>query len=230
MNVVLEQNYLQNLIEINYPTNRNRSYVHKHYFTPEMFTEDYKDTLFIMIARNPYDWMRSLHRMPHQLYELTNVTFTHFITSPMTSYHQTNGHEKIHHDYFNYHTTLKNEDKIESFENIFDLRSSKIQYMQKIKSRVKNAEYISYDALAKDQKILKDIAKKYNIKLKTDNIINTIEYKKENKVYIPKKYLQINKKILDYINKNIDWTQESIFGFTIDDYYKNTDPRKKYRT
>jgi len=110
------------------------------------------------------------------------------------------------------------------------LRSSKIEYMKQIKSTVKNAEFISYDDLAKDQKILKDIAQKYDIKLESENIINTNEYKKEHKLYIPKKYSQINQNTLDYINKNLNWEQEKFFGFSPNDYIKNTDSRKKYRS
>ena len=218
-------NYLSTLVQTNFknidfaptlissPTGRVGS--HKHFITN--FDYDEMDTLVICIVRNPYDWMRSLHRQPHHLLQLSGLPFEIFVKRVARSYHNFNLTEEIKLMKPSIQKKMFLADPnniIESHPNILSMRSYKMQ--KYFSSSFKNVEIISYDNLVNNLDLLSDIAKKYGIEMNHPTIQNITKYKgfEHEKDYVPIAYPKINTNILNYINGELNWELENKLGFT----------------
>lgn len=215
-------NYLDNLIQINYNIIPTYEFSNKHFFTQERIPTDRDDLLVLMIVRNPYDWLRSLHTTPHHIYD-HDSNFSNFIRKIIISkekYYNILGSDDPHiinnKAYLRKDYTGEDYIDIEFFQSVIDMRTYKMKLMLEIKKSIKHAEIISYDDLVNNVNILDDIAKKYNIPLNHETIVNTSEYKHDGigTVFSKKKYFAINNCDLTYLNNKLDWNLENQFGFT----------------
>ncbi|MBW3020332.1 hypothetical protein KY334_03470 [Candidatus Woesearchaeota archaeon] len=221
-------NYLKSLIKLNFENiDITTEFGWKHWFPFSEGDPHYKGKkdseccLFIVIYRNPFDWLRSFHQNPwHSHFSLKGIKFSKFIRKEW--FCMWNDEANIGNNNPKYNSEMLFERDPETnkrFKNVLKLRSSKIKYFQKLKEQVKNICYIRYEDLKDNPDILKDIALKFHIKLKNNSIINEDTYKgfKEEK-YIPKKYPPFSKKDLKFIHENLNWDLENLIGYNFNDY------------
>jgi hypothetical protein len=225
-------NYLAALIRANIPSAEiTKSFGFKHWFikdhqprsAPNNTTDlecvrslDHSDdTLFLVILRNPFDWLRSLARFPYHAPNHVGLTFSNFIRTPWISYerNQANSDWAISDDgiYF-----------IEKAENILVLRTKKIQHWINLRQRVKHIAFINYENLYKNPSALVDIADNFNIPVTNRPLIDEPRYLTggavKNELFVPKKYEPILKHDLEFIESTLDWDVEESVNYKFSDY------------
>ena len=224
-------NYLASLIQKNIPTvTITKSFGYKHWFinghyprsAPNNSTDfectrslDYSDdTLFLVILRNPFDWLRSMAISPYHAPEHNDLPFSEFIRKPWKSYERArvNSVWPVSDDgiYF-----------IEQAENILVLRSIKIQHWLNLRQRVKHIAFINYEKLYNDLSTLEDIADQFNIPKINRPFVNQAGYHKggelKQELFVPKKYAPIDEQDLEFIKTTIDWDAEKAFNYIFPD-------------
>jgi len=205
-------NYLEMLLVSNLKNiNISREYGSKHQFRRKALEIGLsKNDYFIVIHRNAYDWIRSLHKDPHHAPELLYLPFSKFIRSPWRTYLGQNWKKII----------LNEESKkmiTESYENVIELRKSKMKYFLSFPDN-SNLVHLNYEQLLSDPyKKLKEIAIKFNLEIGEEfTEVNT--YKKTNKKFSGSHYSMISKKDLTFINQQLDWSVENKLGYNQEDY------------
>ncbi|WP_182087176.1 hypothetical protein [Aureimonas sp. ME7] len=146
-------NALARLLEGNFGTGvPTRAYGFKHWFVPEQ-TLFHEEVLVLVVARNVFDWLRSLHRQPwHAHPELKSLPFAEFIRSPWHSYwddefggigpdHPLRGLEMPH-----------ERDPItgERFRHPIAKRTAKLRHWSELGARAHNVALLSHQALEDD--------------------------------------------------------------------------------
>ena len=169
------------------------------------------DCLFIIILRDPYDWLCSFFGDPHEVTdEIKNHGFSCFIRSIWKSSSDVCGLI----DDYNPYTKAP-------FKNVLELRKYKtINYLSMGKN-VKNFCLVRYEDLENDPKgFLEHLSRKYNLSLA--QVFCPIDtYKGEGNPYVKKQYPLIEPHDLHFINENLDWELESQFG-----YQQYDDPKR----
>jgi hypothetical protein len=180
----------------------------KHFF-PNIYMLDgtnLNEYLFIILSRNPYDWIKSMHENPHHAHiSLKNKTLNEFITLPWISIHEKvlnkqNGLYQEKEMLFE-----RNPQTLLSFSNIIEMRNMKNQYFINLKNIVPNIKFIRYEDICMDiVKVMSGISEEFKI------------YKTNRKTTynsIPKFEKQIDEESLEFINKNINWELEEFLGY-----------------
>ncbi|WP_316359271.1 hypothetical protein [Candidatus Neptunichlamydia sp. REUL1] len=214
-------NFLESLIKNNFPKMHPNfhSFGWKHFLcwfeTPldkehfnlpdRMITlEGSEQYLFIVIVRDPYNWIRSFYLNPHHVSpELTNKGFFHFISSEWRS------EDCSHIDSFNPYTGAP-------FKNVLELRKYKTVNYLKIANLVGNFCLVRYEEVSEHPKQFVDfIADFYGLE-KCPQFTPIIHYKgyPHNPAYKKQPYFPFENKDLLYINQNIDWDVENRLGYT----------------
>lgn len=214
------------LLRDNFPNNQfprdNLSSLHKHFipwFDLELFginriTEESEfekekraqyctyipNTLFVFIIRNPYDWVRSFYRMGYHVSDdLCNKGLYHFISSTWKA-NTPNGLIRLdnHNPY---------EDR--PFKNVLELRKYKtLNYLQ-LGSMAENFIVVNFEDLRADPEgFLNYLCKEYNLKRGPIQKIST-----RRSAYPP-----FNRTENSFINNNLCWEVESLFGYQINKY------------
>ena len=160
------------------------------------------DCLFLVILRDPYDWIRSFYAVPwHVPDEIKNYGFSHFIRSKWKAKEKVSLGDNI-----NPYTKAP-------FKNALELRKYKTINYLAMGKKVKNFCLVRYEDLEKDPKgFLEYLSRKYNLALSQGyHPIDT--YKGSNIPYVKKQYPLISPNNLIYINQNLDWELESLFNY-----------------
>ncbi len=169
-----------------------------------------EDFLFLVIFRDPYDWVRSFHIQPHHAHKsLLNLSFSSFIREPWLIDPSVTAVE-------NYPLLDLNPKDGLPFKNIFALRSRKIEDMLEIQNRAPNVYYINYE-IVRDypEQVLKEIAHLYNLQLKS-SYTAIDSYKGAGKTnFKPIAYKPISDLDLEYINSQLDKKLEERIGYKI---------------
>lgn len=138
-----------------------------HYFgPPEHYTFDGSDgMLVVVIFRDPYDWVRSLHSQPwHAARYLHNISFSKFIRLSWRLNHNQGMIARLKRL-----NPLLDLNPVNGavFKNILELRTAKIRTMLKIRERAKNVYFINYE-VARDhpQEVLNELKELFNLELK----------------------------------------------------------------
>lgn len=182
---------------------------------PRYYTfEGVDDCLFIVIFRNPYDWVRSFYLTPHQAdRSLLRISFSNFIRMPWKfAIEPIIEKEYSFNPYFD-----RNPIDGSLFENVLKLRTAKIKTMLRIQEKAPNIYYLNYE-IARDhsQEVLAEIANLFN--LKPSGPYEPIIYRKDEQkqgLYKKKKYRPISSIDLAYINSQLDPEVENIINYTI---------------
>jgi hypothetical protein len=220
-------NYLEALMMFNTSV-PSTPFFHKHfppwfalpatkYFGKSAFYtfENTDDCLFIVVFRDPYDWVRSLHRQPHlSSPELRALPFDQFIHK--TWQLDTKDPEFLRE--FSYNPLVdRNPENGAPFENVMRLRSAKIRNMLMIKERAKNVYYINYET-ARDfpQEVLAEISKIYAISL-NPAYYPIVHYKGHTALplYKKSKYTAFAPEQILYINSQLDKALERQIGYDL---------------
>lgn len=209
-------NYLELLLMRNFDNiEMCKRYGSKHQMRKKLLIKKIlKKDLFIIIHRNPYDWIRSMHKEPHHAPELLYMGFSKFIRNEWKTFDFS--------DWISINKNqLENSKILEQFENIMQLRNDKLYYFLNLPIKEENIIHIRYEDL-KNQKnqTLESIEKKFDLIRKSD-FQDITTYKKTNKKYSKSHYNSISKKDLAFINMNINWDQESILNYSPDNYQTN---------
>lgn len=125
------------------------AYGFKHWFVPDQ-TLFHDDVLVLIIARNAFDWLRSLHRQPwHAHPELKALAFGDFIRAPWHSYwdgefggigktHPMRGSEMRHE---------RDPTTGERFVNPIAKRTAKLAHWSDLSGRAHNVALLSHETL-----------------------------------------------------------------------------------
>lgn len=177
--------------------------------------ENSDDCLFIVVFRNPYDWVRSFYIAPwHAAPEVYARSFEDFIRLPWDT-------EKSSLDMqvqYKYNPLVDcNPVNRSLFKNIFHLRKSKIKNMLTIKDKVKNIYYVNYEKVQDSPyKFLKELEALYELQLKEPyEDVDSYKGDQFQGPYIKKHYPSITDKDLVYINSELDVLLENSIGYEI---------------
>lgn len=214
---------LEQIISTHFDITLTWQYGWKHFFGQykNTFLGAAKHVIFLCIVRNPYDWLAAMYNQPHHInkwyYNDTNsiinpfTSMEQFLTEPIISYTTpTIAYQYIDNspEYFQTIEADTNINTHQPYNNIFELRKNKLQYLYRLKHLTKNYIVIQYEDLIKDYiKYVNILSNKFNLTLKTTDTIINIEKKQT---------YDLNSDITRIINDNIDWTTEKKIG-----YYKN---------
>jgi hypothetical protein len=131
---------------------RTEAYGFKHWFVPDqiLFRDD---VLVLVIARNAFDWMRSLHRQPwHTHPDVKALPFADFLRSPWHAYwddefwgitpeHPLRGQEMMHER--DPATGLR-------FSSPIAKRTAKLRHWAELRTRAPNLALLSHETLQTD--------------------------------------------------------------------------------
>ncbi|MCE5317029.1 MAG: hypothetical protein LLG04_06655 [Parachlamydia sp.] len=206
-------NYVEGLILSNFENLDPDYTIHKH-FPPWIWKARKTDsTLFVVIFRNPYDWLRSLHRIPHHAdRSLWNIPFSQFIRSQWVL----TVHDPITMKLGN-PLVDRNPHTGQPFKNVMKLRTEKIKTMLRIRKSVKNIYCVQYET-ARDypKEVLQEIQKLYS--LKATPIYHPVVHYQANaqsRIYEPRKYAAISGEDLAHINAHLDKRIERKIGYRL---------------
>jgi hypothetical protein len=180
----------------------------KHWFPEwdkiEKINQD--DYLFIVLSRDPYDWLTSMKRTPHHAHKsLKQLDWNEFLNKEWISVWEKRDVPWIP-DKFEKTEMIheRNPDTGERFKNVIELRNYKNREFLSLKDKVKYVHYVRYEDMLKSAVgVINKIAREYPIRpirpIRPEPHFNT-------KPHIPKEILEI-------INNNIDWELEEKLGY-----------------
>lgn len=221
-------NYVDMLIARNFQLRSDRKFSHKHFppwfelpieyysGTPAHYTFDNTDDyLFVIVFRNAYDWVRSLQQLPHHASaQLFKMPFSKFIRAPW----ELNPADKTVIRMRAYHP-LMDLSPIDGkpFENVFKMRTKKIENMLMIQDRAKNVYYIRYEIIRDHpQEVIREIQEEFGIQAiaKYIPISNYLGWKHKGQFHqVP--YPPLSLEDLDYINSQLSEEIENQIGYTL---------------
>lgn len=167
------------------------------------------DYLFIILNRNPYDWVKAMHNNPHHAGDhLFNCKLNEFIEKEWYGWHRKGemGKNAINNPHLVNTEMLfeRNPETFKRLKNILELRNYKNKYFLNLKNITSNIYFIRYEDLLTDgENIIKDISNKFDMKLKSEPKINKID----------KKPYELSSSIIRKINKGLDWNLERELGY-----------------
>jgi len=152
-----------------------------------------KETLFICITRNIYDWIHGFYKLPHHVKSDICYNIENFLISEWNN-------EPRDNDYFS----------LKPYSNIFEMRQSKLFFYYDILSLLAdNLLIIRYEDLMQDpENIITTISETFNYS-KTNNPYSRIILPKIKHPY------KIKKSTRETINRMTNWDTEKIFKYEI---------------
>ncbi len=173
------------------------------------------DTLFLVLFRDPFDWLNSIHARPYHAWEHWGLPFSEFIRKPWYSF-ETSRVNSLWPD---------NEEKhwpIEHADNVLKLRSMKIKHFLTLQRQVTHVVYVRYESISTNLALLGDIAQHFSIPLKGSEIEgerkhfgqpDTVEYSRI-------QYPEISSDDLAFIQQQLDWDVEKKLEYTFESYQR----------
>lgn len=221
-------NYVIQLILTNFEKIKWERFCHKHFppwldypnlpYLGDSRHHTFKKTghvLFIVVFRNPYDWVRSLHRQQHHTPQTTQaLPFGEFIRIPWEL--DPNIAEVVELQQLN-PLMDRNPATGALFENPMQLRTAKIKTMLEINNRAKNVYYVNYETVRDHpREVLREIQNIFWLKL-TLAYQPVIHYKndKQQGIYKANNYAPLSEIDLDYINTHLDPELERRIGYAL---------------
>ena len=146
-------NLVTRTIEANLPSvEMTEAFGFKHWFVPRQ-SVFVKDTLVVVVARDAFDWVRSLHRQPwHAHPDLKAQPFDAFIRSHWHSYWDEHfGHVEPGHPMLGAEMLHERDPATgERFANCIAKRTAKLRHWAALPSRAHNVALVGYDSFARD--------------------------------------------------------------------------------
>ena len=230
-------NYLEEVIRQNFHLEFTNEYGNKHFFCVNNYNNtDTTTTLFIGIIRNPIYWLNSFSKELYHVSEVNKRSLRDFLFNKFNSVHDEPSNNMIKNNQLqtvllnvNNHTTSAvptinckdlNYKTGRKYQNIFELRKLKNEYLIKILPRkVPNYILINYeDLLYNFDKTLNIIKNKFNLTSKNETFVNVTKYKKsETYNFVKQRQITFSPKIIDLIWNNLDINQEKYLGYVKND-------------
>ncbi len=167
-----------------------------------------QDCLFIVMVRDPYDWLRSFYLKPWHVHDsLLTGSFSYFISTEW----------KVNKVYYNegFYSEIDNYNPWTGrpFTNVLELRRYKIYNYLKLGTFVDNYVLARYEDVRDDPKgFVHFIAEFCHLK-KQSEFVPVDGYKGGNKPYVRKQYFRFEEQDLEFINSQIDWAIEELVGY-----------------
>lgn len=213
-------NLVTRAIEANMPAATiTEDFGFKHWFVPPQ-TLFVKDTLVLVVARDAFDWARSLHRQPwHAHPDLKAQPFDAFIRSHWHSYwddhfghiepgHPVQGDEMLH-----------ERDPVtgERFANCIAKRTAKLRHWASLTNRAHNVALLGYDAFVRDPgAFVAALSEATGIACR-DPFVPITSYKGQGHApYVPTAYPDLAPADADHITAWLDPETEAAFGLNAD--------------
>lgn len=170
-------------------------------------------TLFVVIYRNPYTWIRAMMDRPYALERSLAGCTVADLPSTLLAGH-INGKD------------TKNEFDPDTGEQmtLFELRRKKIEHFEALKDRVDNVAYVSLEELVGDpQGTITRLAEAYGSAFNKDLNLDRAPYKHLiRELNRPKRFADDAQAVLD---NTLDWPTEKAIGYRPGDYAR-PDPRE----
>jgi len=196
-------NFLENCISNTFDIPVVWDYGWKHFFGFCHFTKllEAKNTLFIGIVRNPFNWIQSLFNNPYHVPQKLYSNIDKFITD---QWYSVGDYQKENPQDRNYITN-------ERYANIVDMRNHKnmylVEYMPKM---VNNLMIINYDDFLTNYDFhMRILGRTFNLR----NNGYRPELKIRNDYYTQQKHYE-------FISNNLNWSYEHLLGFRKELYPK----------
>jgi len=189
----------------------------KHFFpkTDPLREDEY---IFFFLFRNPFDWLRSLHRQPfHAAPSLKNLSFSEFIRQEWYCVWNEDGGKEPDDPLYEKEMMFERDPETgERFGNVIRMRSGKIKNWTRLHAKVKQSKLIQYQLIKSDPGGFIDlIADTFHFQ-KNDKFQNVIQYRGTGSTYKPKDYQAIEKDDMEYILSELDHKLERQIGFNLD--------------
>ncbi len=219
--------FIENLLKGNLPLLPS-GYGHKH-FPPwfDLPMEEFKgpehfytyagsdEVLFVVVFRNPYDWLKSMSQTPHHAAKhLVHRPFGEFVREPWVL--RDTSPVVIAQREWNPYLDCNPKNK-QPFKDVIKLRTAKIRNMLKIKDRVKNIYYANYEKVRDNPEgFIREIADIFGL-TPNPTYAPVIFYKGDKKqgVYKQKKFFPIAFDDVIYINNRLSREVEKSIGYSI---------------
>ena len=170
---------------------------------------DSDDTLFIVIYRNPFDWLRSLNAKPFHAPGHWNLSFSEFIRKPWICSESTRVNPIWPENERSYCF-------IEEAENVLRLRTTKAVHFSSLRSDVRHIAFVNYEELAADRGVLTEIADRFGITTKHAEPIDDTFYfggRDQQNFTGRRLYAPISVEDLELIRETLDWDVETAIGY-----------------
>lgn len=205
------------------------SFGHKHfppwfslaseeYKGPEQYysLEDSENILFVVVFRNPYDWVRSFRKQPHHgKGRYGKMSFSEFIRSTW----KLKGDDPYLNPLRRWDSHLdKDPETGDWFANVLKLRTAKARNMIAIADRVDNIYFVRYET-ARDhpEEVIEEISQVFGIPRKEglDSVNQHYRGNLPNGTYTGSSYREISFRDLLYINGQLDRELEKWMGYEL---------------
>lgn len=215
-------NYLEELLLENTNLEKTVDFGWKHGYPFQQMVTNKKiqgipkeNVVYLVIIRNPYDWIRSLNgNRWHAREQVKRYNFKQFIRNEWKSVLNKDFCDEKNPE-FGHDIPFDVDDNGKYHPTPMHLRTHKYKKVIEILKNINNFYIINYDQLKNyPEIIISDICKTFDIKMKP-NFKNINHYKKnKSETYKQKNYNKFNPEDLDWINDNLDWNFEERFGYT----------------
>lgn len=211
-------NYLEHLIRKNYlNVDLCWDYGWKHFF-PRVDLSQSDQCLFLVLFRNPYDWVRSLHRSPwHAHPSIRNLPLIDFLK---VQWHCVwDDHWQPFPKNIIYGSEMmfeRDPDTGKRFDNVLKMRNAKNTHWQNLRNLVQHVEFIRYEDLADFPKqTIRELGRKYSIK-STLLFRNEKAYKGEKTIrYKKRNYPALGHHDVQFMISQLDEKQENSIGYDL---------------
>ena len=188
----------------------------KHGFH-EAGVEVARDCLFIVIYRNPFDWLRSLHRRPHHVGPtLKKRSFSEFIRTEWWCIWDEDASKTPADELYGAEMMAeRNPETGERFADVIDLRTAKIRDWESLRDKVAHSVYVRYEDLAASpSQFIDSLTRRFG--LPKPPTFTPIERKRGKRgQYHPKVYKRIRASDLRHIVGRLDAELESSIGYDV---------------
>lgn len=185
---------------------------YKHSFP----TIDRFDGLVVIVTRNVYDWVRSLHLNPWGANQLRGLSLDEFLRAPWVVYYDAIATD----DPALIGTELTSErcpDTQEPFTNVMKLRSSKYAHWLRFGARSNGYLIVQQEyAYSHAWQLIDSLNSFTGVEVK-DEFTPVTDYKGRatNGPYIPKNYQPLTNDQVDWINSQLDGVIEDALGYKL---------------
>lgn|GEM_PF-6173547 len=190
------------------PINKARLIGYKHYYPrPEKLAKHQAETLFLVIYKNPYTWIRSMLAKPYHFKDcLKGKTILDLPDLELAGY-DIHGREipDVHPD------TGKR-------ITMFDLRKFKIQEWEKLSHSVSNVAFVNYEnLLVSPTPIIQAIADEFGSLFRDGDVVEHIPDEKYLAKYVTP--APFSDEEIAVMNANIDWSAEARIGYRKNNFF-----------
>lgn len=212
-------NYLENLLKQNIQdVALCRDFGHKHFFHKSGVRKAH-DCLFVVIYRNPFDWLRSLHRQPyHAAMELRNISFSEFIRKPWRCIWDEEADKKPDDPVYGKEMMFeRNPQTGKPFQNVIRMRTGKIRNWASLQNKTRHHVYVRYESLKEAPDAFMDLITE-RFGLRAGEAFHNVEgYRGFKEKYEPRTYASISQGDLQYILKHLNTDIEASIGYPLDE-------------